>query len=721
MATSIQPPTAVAADATHWDVEGYRIWESAEPGVLLYARHELRLATDTEGHPIAAVTRTLKWNGTTYKPSCGAAVLGFLGADPDDAATLLPLQDAWTRVIRAAGYAGAGPGADPRYVPLPLRDATLSAQLDPAQATVAAGQTGTTLQVDLTAAGVAAWTAAIGADSDAASPATGTVRLTYAYLQLMPPSTAVVQVHGVLVYTGLAALLTSGPDGEVSGTQQELRTAWTELVRTGAIEVSVIGPPSDSLAATRDALVDQALQTLFDTMFVDCLAATAGPPRYALRWKRATDVPDLPVTVSVEGPTWLTDTLEASVAHILSRVDPAAVHDVHPADCVPVLVVVGACDQVNSTTVALDFGAAHVPEVLVFDGAGGDRTITVTTDRIDELMIHQRTRVTFRERSWPPVTDEGTVEDFVAVVDPITWLRKFLVCAFVIKDGAVVGTPASTDDVLAVNVRYEDPALSAAITTSAQLDPYNGSMDVTYPVPPSSRLGTLTVDAVGSVGGRTVRGSHQADPNSIFVLLLIEDGSLRFVSSEQQLDTDPLSERARLLTGRPSVRRDVPPRPETGRDLAVSYDVPLVPQSTTVSGWAAAAAMIVAVRDRIATSPAELAAQAAMDLDIAYAWPRIRAALPAWGLVEEVKRGTTAQQWAAWLGRWGPLWVVEAEAPYHAAIVGRITGDGTPQGTWVRLHNPWPPEVGGIEHKTFADFDQEFDLGDGSGAVMVHG
>ena len=64
--------------------------------------------------------------------------------------------------------------------------------------------------------------------------------------------------------------------------------------------------------------------------------------------------------------------------------------------------------------------------------------------------------------------------------------------------------------------------------------------------------------------------------------------------------------------------------------------------------------------------------------------------------------------------------IVEVGAPYHAVVLSGMHGDGTPGGTQVTVYNPWPPNQGAIEYKTFLDFDQEFGLGAGAGAMIVH-
>lgn len=696
------PQTAVATGAAHWDIGGYRIWESTEPGILLYARNELRLAADSNGRPFVAFSRALGWNGTDFVPTGGSATLGFLGTETDDPARLLSLQDEWTRVVRASeGHTAQ----DPRYLPLPIRDATLSARLDPADA--ASTAEGSTLRVDLTAAGAKTWAAAI----TEGAPVAGTVRLSYAYLQVMPPATAVVQVHGRQLYAELAARLAKAPDGELSGSMAQIRSAWTDLASTGALEVSLTGSPAGPLADARDALVEQVRENLFDTMFVPRPALASEPSMFALRWKRAADMPELPLTVSVEGPTWLTETVEASVGKLLSHLSPDMINDVHPAVSVGIDVLVCSSDLVESAGVSLDFGDIRAPETITFDRAGGSRMFIVTTARPDRLMVRHRTRIVFQTSSWPVLTVEGTASaaaPHVQVV-PDNWVRRCEIFVFVVQGGKAAW---GENDALTANVRYESPALTGPIASSAGIRP-DAPVRVDFPAPPGTPPGRCAISVFGSVGGKLIQSSGDLGPTDAFAVFVLEDGATRFITDSTPMpESDPVGQRLRAAGGRPLVRREIPPDAEANRRPAVSVDVALVPQPTTVSGWAAAMAMVAGGRDKAAITPAIVAARAGMNLEESYGWPQIRAAVKTLALIEQVWRGSSPGELAALLREWGPVWMVDPAAPYRGVVVGGITGDGT----WVRVNDPWPPGVGAVRHKTFIEFHREF-----SGTAMVHG
>ncbi|MGZ3144433.1 papain-like cysteine protease family protein [Lentzea chajnantorensis] len=693
MSAPTQTLTAVAADAAHWDVGGYRIWASTEPQVLLYQRTELRFAVDSQRRPIATVTRYREWTGTGFRTTGGAATLEFSGSLTEDPAVLLSLQDTWTRAIRADGYLGE----DPRYVPMPVRDAVLSAEVDAVRTTT----TGTTVQVELAAAEADRWAAAVTDKG----PVAGTITLSCSYPRLMPPATSVVRLHGRKVYNGLAATLTRAEDGEISGTTGEIRAAWAELVRTGAVEVTFSGAPAGDLLAARDALVDQIRENLFDLMFAVRQEATTGPPICVLRWKRAADVPDLPLSVTVGGLTWLTGTTVASVAELLARLDSSVVRDVNAAVSVPVQVTVQPCELVASVSVSLDFGDLRPPAVLTFDKAGGTRTTTVTTEHPAQLTVEHRTQIVFSAPHLPVVSVHETTEPGSPHVHvrPEQWLVKQEIFLAVFDDDRLAGR---ADDVVSLTARCGNTVWSATLAP-------DGVVTVHYPAT-GERHALCTVIVAGSVGGQLVQGSRELPADADVVLLLVQNGSLRVLTGDEA--GDEVSDRP---LGTPLVRRQVPPDAEAGRPVSVTVPVALVPQPTTTSGWAAALAALVEAREHKAITPAQVAADAGLDLDTSYPWQRIRAAVGTWRLAEERVTGLSPRDWAALLREWGPVWAVRPDAPHRGVVVCGIDGDGTPEGTSVRVNDPWPPFAGTAEHITFTRFDREF--GAGAETALVHG
>jgi N-acetyl-anhydromuramyl-L-alanine amidase AmpD len=155
-------------------------------------------------------------------------------------------------------------------------------------------------------------------------------------------------------------------------------------------------------------------------------------------------------------------------------------------------------------------------------------------------------------------------------------------------------------------------------------------------------------------------------------------------------------------------------------------DVELVPQMTGMSCWAAAAAMVVGWRDRISIDPSEIARGAGQWQ--AYADGLNPANVPslarAWRLKMEPPQSYSIDGFRQMLETKGPLWVGAVVPGLHAIVATGVYGDGTPDGTYVRINDPWgrapgspgkpgaynpTPGQGSQYALTFRQFAQEYE------------
>jgi hypothetical protein len=152
-------------------------------------------------------------------------------------------------------------------------------------------------------------------------------------------------------------------------------------------------------------------------------------------------------------------------------------------------------------------------------------------------------------------------------------------------------------------------------------------------------------------------------------------------------------------------------------DVTPTYDlrfeVPLVPQQTGFSCWAAGCAMLVGWRDQISIDPSEIA-------NATGAWAAYKNGLnpeevsifPVWGMSPEAAQSYTVQAFYNLLDAYGPLWVASAVPSSHIRVVTGITGDGTPDGTTLIVNDPLEtgmttfrlPNAGAQYTETYAQF-----------------
>jgi hypothetical protein len=381
-----------------------------------------------------------------------------------------------------------------------------------------------------------------------------------------------------------------------------------------------------------------------------------------------------------------------------------------------------------TTTVAasLDFGEVRAPEAPLFNGTGGTRQFLITTGHPDTVRVSYHVQINFKPSNWPVVETSGTAplgtDGYTVVVRPDTWVRRHTVYMYIRRGSRIVpAAQADPADYLALTATYQAPYLASPIRAASRITP-QAPIEFSYPVPPGTQAGRATIGAIGMVGGQLARAADLEIQETEDAVYLLTDGNrIQIVGRNAVLsESDPLVDRLRSANAHPVVSTGAAPSAEDTQDLDVSLDVSLIPQPTDVSCWAASLAMIVSARDLVSIDPQTVVARAGMDVDTSYGWNGIQWAVATWNLIEEGPRSAMPAEWARLLKQWGPIWVVEVGAPYHAVVLGGVRGDGTPEGTEVTIYNPWPPRVGAVESKSFLDFDTEFGLGAGAYAAMVH-
>lgn len=178
-----------------------------------------------------------------------------------------------------------------------------------------------------------------------------------------------------------------------------------------------------------------------------------------------------------------------------------------------------------------------------------------------------------------------------------------------------------------------------------------------------------------------------------------------------------------------------PATPGANPIAAIEYEVFLIPQPNKTSCWAASMAMLVGYERQVSITPQAIVDEAsgntgsAYSLNQSYGWDRLEMVRSHFQLDDihglALHQSPTPQQWASWLRQYGPLYVTVDGAPTHAIIVYGVSGDGTPSGTRVKIHNPWdttatfdndatefhPPNQGHSSEMTVADLDTAFNGG----------
>ena len=149
--------------------------------------------------------------------------------------------------------------------------------------------------------------------------------------------------------------------------------------------------------------------------------------------------------------------------------------------------------------------------------------------------------------------------------------------------------------------------------------------------------------------------------------------------------------------------------------IDIRYPVQLVPQTTSVSCWAASAAMVVGWREHYSMTPEDIARPTG-------GWERLYRVLPpddtnmfsVWGLHYEQPQSYTVEGFAELL-RNGPLWVAtDVSGGDHVVVISAMRGDGSPDGTVLTIMDPMdrgatqfrPSNSGSTYQLTYREFTQ---------------
>ncbi len=149
--------------------------------------------------------------------------------------------------------------------------------------------------------------------------------------------------------------------------------------------------------------------------------------------------------------------------------------------------------------------------------------------------------------------------------------------------------------------------------------------------------------------------------------------------------------------------------------IDISYPMELIPQTTHISCWAAAASMIVGWREGLSMDPQDIARGLRGWRQYFYNGglpPDNTEMFSVWGLHYDYPQSYTVQGFADLMAV-GPLWVAtDLGGDAHVVVVSSMRGDGTPQGTVLTIHDPWergmtryrPSNEGAVYEETYQEF-----------------
>lgn len=589
MGTFLTESVPVSLSGALGNVGNYNLFNCDQPNLVLYVARQPRLMLDDRGKPGVAVTAySTQATDGSYKITSGAATIGINTA---------PVMDS-TTIEQARALVAAQGIADPALVKFhPLTTQKGKARLNlPAVAGASdqfhndrdVGTPGGSLSflANLTEQGALEWAQGVRTGS----AINGDITISYDYLRRLPDVGAEVRVHGRRVFDHFSAALDVSYNGFLFGGSAKLEAAWDELSRNGGVEVVFLGqglPPE--LEQLRQEMVktfsQQAQQMLFDQIFApmpQVAPAQAssgggifGGANFALKWKHQEDTIDLTQRIEFRGTTWLTQSMDISLAALFSGLDPSCLTEVPAQQAFDSKILVDADEQMASASVSLNWSEGRAPAAPVFGKEGGNESFTVVSTRPSDVVVDCVTMLNYEAPRWPVVkhVQKLTVREGGnnLVVKASASVGRTDLYLFVVENGKIVINPTSpVEDFLVLNVSFEGPHLSAPLRDSARLDSA-APLTFAYPLDVNQRPGVAKFSAFGQIGGRLRRAPEKVIPQSdtaVFILADQATGDLRLVTSEDQLpEAGDIARELVRGQGRPVVTDLTPPRanPEADR------------------------------------------------------------------------------------------------------------------------------------------------------------
>jgi hypothetical protein len=606
MASFLSETLGVAESGVAWDVGNFKLFQSTRPDVALYITKQPELIRNPpppagDGrYSIAVSSYTQQQPDGSIKITGGSAIFGITSAIQFDPKSLQAAQDSW----RAAAPPTTVPGI--RFVPLNVQKGVATVLIDPltgkpdeAHNDKDVGTPGGTLSflVELNELGAQQWVQ--GIKNRTAIPAG--VKFMYEYLRMMPPVGAEVIVHGKRVFQHLSTALDVSVDGFWYAGSAKINTAWEDMVRNGAVEVTFLGGglPPDLEKLRQDlttSFAAQARELLFNQIFAPKpnvqpaqagnTSGVFGGANFALNWRKESDAIDLNQTIKFEGMTWLKASMDTNLATLFANLDQSYVTEVQTQQSFPTSLVIDGDPLLSDVALSLNFSEGHIPEAPVFAQDGGTQRFVVTSQHPNQVNINYDAKVNYAAARWPiiPVKGSATVQQGgnQIVIKPAAWVGRHQIFMFV-RDGDKIVPPdtLTLDDYLILNVSYSGPHLPTPVRDSAHLNGLE-MVEFSYPLDPMGRPGQAKFSAFGVIGGKLVRATEQIiDPNETAVFVLAtRGGNIQLVSQNSVLpEDDALASRLLGAAARPVLSGG--PMVEAGRN---GYGQPGSTDKNTISG-----------------------------------------------------------------------------------------------------------------------------------------
>jgi hypothetical protein len=557
MPSLLHEEIGISASGDHWEVGGFKLWQSTQADVVLYSLQQPAIALDSQSNQLqTGLTVVREWRAGIDQVVNGT--LSFVvSLVPQLSLTALEqLKQQWREQLSDRGVEDA---QLVKFLPLPRRsihaqidlDASVGKVTAPAESSV--GDTCMFL-VKLTKQGAENWVKALEKKQVIPSSA---LQFTYEYPQQLPSAKAEIQVDAKRMYAKFAASLHREEDGKYVGNREEVLSVWEAMIRDRQIQINFSDPLPSNLDEQYQNLINTLIENTSETLLNLLFTSESGSSSerlHRLKWQKQSDAANFKIQVEIEGGwTWLQGNLSVQLADLFAEVDSRYLNTTYLERSFPVSITVQGDPLLQ--TVALSWSAdnGQLPEAIVFSSEGGKRDYLLSSRNPDVVRISYQAKISYTPAKWSTIEVKNS--ETVAnggnqiVLRPIDWVRKLMI-HLLVREGDRIrpATDLPTSDSLIVNLSYQGAHLAAPIKISARITP-TAPVQFTYLIDPQKRPDQLRFSVMGTLNGQLARVAEQsirAEETDVYILL--DRSRIQLVSRDSILpEDDALAQR--LING----------------------------------------------------------------------------------------------------------------------------------------------------------------------------
>lgn len=219
--------------------------------------------------------------------------------------------------------------------------------------------------------------------------------------------------------------------------------------------------------------------------------------------------------------------MSAGLGTLLASCGPETIRAINPQQTVDARVVVAGHELIQNVAISLRPNLGQAPAEEIFDRAGGQVSLSVTTQDVDSVEVDWSAQVTFASTSWPVIPTSGTLSKssgWVEIVKPDSWVATYTIIAMLVD---AAGKPVPMNEAGAnyhVNgvLNFTAPYIPHTNILVSPFDLSNQApLSVALPRFPGQPFGDLVLTLFATRNGIAGTQTRKLSPTELAVIVMI--------------------------------------------------------------------------------------------------------------------------------------------------------------------------------------------------------